>query len=163
MRKFATTQARSSGCSKDDTDAHTRWKGQKRQQDDYANITIPFVDAKVAAALCKGGPCCYAIVGGTCITDDWILDYVVPHIWAHCNREISLVLGKALLWKIYDDDDFVPQEIRTRVSNNAYRDLEHGIQSEKLLLQLKVGIQNLLLILCLKVKTMMVMVISIRK
>jgi hypothetical protein len=29
------------------------------------------------------------------------------------------------LWKIFDDNTFVPQEIRTRVSN-AYRDLEHG-------------------------------------
>lgn len=123
LRKFATTMARSSRCSKDDTDSRARWKGQKRQQDSYANVTIPYVDAKVAAALCKGGACAYQIIQGRNITNDWILDYVVPHIREHCDRAVAIVLGKALMWKIFSDHgSCVPQQIRNRVLN-AYKDI----------------------------------------
>ena len=123
MRKFATTRARSSGCSKDDTDYRARWKGSKRQQDTYTNITIPFVDAKVAAALCKGGPCTYCIKNGSGITDDWILEYVVPNIRSHFDRQIALVLGRALTWKVFSNSSTsVPQLIQSRVVNH-YKDV----------------------------------------
>jgi hypothetical protein len=80
MRKFATNKARGNGCSKDDTDCRARWKSKRRQQDAYADTTIPYVDAKVAAALCKGGPCAYILIDGSGLSDDWILDHVVPHV-----------------------------------------------------------------------------------
>jgi hypothetical protein len=123
LRKFTTTVARSSGCNKDDTDYRARWKGQKRQQDSYANVTIPYIDAKVAAALCKGGACAYRIVQGVDISNDWILDHVVPHIRDNCDRAVAIVLGKALMWKIFSEyGSCVPQDIRNRVLN-AYKDV----------------------------------------
>ena len=124
MRKFAVTQARSSGCGKDDTDTRARWKGHKRQQDDYANVTIPYVDAKVAAALCKGGVCAYVHANGSGISNDWVLDYVVPHMKEKCHRQVCIVLGRALLWRIFDPSGvhIIPQNIRVRVMA-AYNDL----------------------------------------
>lgn len=126
LRKFAATKARSSGCSKDDTDYRARWKGEKRQQDTYANVTIPYIDAKCAAALCKGGPCTYNIKSNSGITNDWILDYVVPNIRNNHDRQIGIVLGKALTWKIFSDSSSgVPNLIRNRVLE-AYQDVVHG-------------------------------------
>ena len=54
-------------------------------QDRYVDGHIPVGDAKVAAALCKGE----AII-------------VVPNIAKHYSRTCSLLLGKALLWRIMD-------------------------------------------------------------
>jgi hypothetical protein len=133
MRKFASTKARGSGCSKDDTDLRARWKSDKRQQDAYNSVTIPYIDAKVAAVLCKGGPCTYSIKRGSGITDDWILEYVVPQIRKHHDRQIAIVLGKALLWKIFSNASScvpqmiscVPQMIRNRVLNH-YKDVTHS-------------------------------------
>jgi hypothetical protein len=123
MRKFATTVARGSGCSKDDTDCRARWKSHRRQQDQYANVTIPYDDAKVAAALCRGGPVAYIHTEGSGITDDWILQYVVPATRQKLSREVCIVLGRALLWRIFDESgSFIPDEIKSRVCN-AYNNL----------------------------------------
>jgi hypothetical protein len=46
----------------------------------YADINIPFVDAKVASALCKGGVVEYLVETSSGITDAWILQYVVPNM-----------------------------------------------------------------------------------
>jgi hypothetical protein len=126
LRKFAATKARSNGCSKDDTDYRARWKGEKRQQDTYANVTIPYIDAKSAAALCKGGPCTYSIKSNSGITNDWILDYVVPNIRNNFDRQIAIVLGKAVTWKIFSNfNSGVPNLIRNRVLEH-YQDVVHG-------------------------------------
>ena len=45
---------------------------QRPQQETYVNTSIPFVDAKVAAAMCKGGPIAYIIDPLSGVTDDWI-------------------------------------------------------------------------------------------
>jgi hypothetical protein len=123
LRKFAVNTARRNGCSKDDTDHRGRWKGDSRQQDVYADTTIPYVDAKVAAALCKGGPVAFLPKEELGITDQWVLDYVVPHLPAHLPRQVCVVLGRALLWKIFHSSgQHLPAEIRNRVMS-AYRDL----------------------------------------
>ena len=75
LRKYAVMIARGNGCRKDDVDLCGRWKGRKCQQD--ANTTILSTDAKVAAALCRGGPVRYVIKKESGITDQWALDYVV--------------------------------------------------------------------------------------
>ena len=123
LRKFSVNVARRNGCSKDDTDHRGRWKGDSRQQDTYADTTIPYVDAKVAAALCKGGPIAFVVREELGITDQWILDYVVPHMAEHLPRQVSIVLGRALLWKIFHRSGHdLPSEIRERVMD-AYSDL----------------------------------------
>ncbi len=66
--KYAVTKAHSSSCSKDEVDSHGRWKSDKSQQDTYANVTIPYVDARVASKLCKEGAITYQHVNGSGIT-----------------------------------------------------------------------------------------------
>lgn len=125
LRKFAVNIARRSGCSKDDTDQRARWKGRGRQQDAYADTTIPYVDAKVAAALCKGGAITYQVKPESGIDDTWVLDYVVPAVKEKLPRQAAIVLGRALLWKCFHDvsGEHLPAQIRGRVFR-AYNDLD---------------------------------------
>jgi hypothetical protein len=123
IRKLATTRARKFGCSKDDTDTRGRWK-RKRQQDSYADTMLPYPDAKVAAALCKGGPIHYSVKPNSGISEDWIIQYVDPQIASRYCRPLALVLGRALLWRVFDDNEshVVPPHICHRVKS-AYRDI----------------------------------------
>ena len=104
IRKMPATYARRNGCSKDDVDARGRWKSNKRMVDTYIDCVIPYPDAKVAATLSIGGPVKYATKTGYNITDEFILNHVCPHIASLVPRQISLVLGRALLWAIYDEE-----------------------------------------------------------
>ena len=118
IRKFATTYGRRNGCSKDDIDLRARWKGgHKRMQDGYASVTLPFPDAKVAAALCKGGPIHYSVKANSGITKEWILEHVVPNIAANLDKQVALVLGRALLWRIFNSEQskVVPRFILEKV------------------------------------------------
>ena len=128
VRKLATTRARNSGCTKDDTDTRARWK-RKRQQDHYADTMLPFPDAKVAAALCKGGAITYSVKQNSGISEDWILKHVDPSIASHYCRSVALVLGRALLWRVFNEDEarFVPDDICQRIKG-AYRDLGERCQ-----------------------------------
>ena len=88
-------------------------------------MTIPYVDAKVAAKLCKGGAITYQHVDGSGITDDWILQHVVPNMRNHLEREVCIVFGRALLWRIFFEQrhgGFVHNSIVERMME-AYRDL----------------------------------------
>lgn len=122
-RKLATSRARKNGCSKDDVDTRARWK-RKRQQDVYADTLLPYPDAKVAAALCKGGAIHYKVKVNSGISEDWILTHVVPLIATKYSRSVAVVLGRALLWRVFDEKEscVVPEYISQRV-RNAYRDL----------------------------------------
>ena len=128
MRKFATTFARRNGCNKDDTDLRARWKGKGRQQDDYSDTTLPYPDAKVCAALCKGGPVHYKVRENSGISNQWILDFVVPNTRSQYCESVSLVLGRALLWRIFDPEESekVPASITNRVIQ-AYGELLNNI------------------------------------
>ncbi len=125
------TIARGNACTKDDVDHLGRWKGRKRQQDTYADTTIPCTDAKVAAALFRGGPVEYVIKKESGIIDQWVLDYIVPSMraakWEGTEmvpNQACIVLGRALLWKIFHSsgEKGVAPEIRARVLH-AYADL----------------------------------------
>ena len=58
-RKFASTHARRSGCTKDEKDHRGRWKSKGRVSDIYDDTELPYPDAKVCEMLCIGGPCFY--------------------------------------------------------------------------------------------------------
>ena len=60
------------------------------------------------------------------ISEDWILEYVVPHIATICDRSVSLVLGRALLWRCMDVSEsiVVPEGIKARV-RTAFTELAH--------------------------------------
>ena len=99
-RKRACTMCRNRGCSKDDVDYRGRWKSRKRQQDTYTE-DLSWPDINVAAALCMGGACKYVIKDKGNVTDNFILDYVVPHIASTYPKNVALVLGRALLWRYF--------------------------------------------------------------
>jgi len=117
VRKTACDIGRGSACSKDDLDHRARWTKDKRQQDDYTSTTIPFVDAKVAFSLCKGGACYYRQKEESGMTDQWILDYVMVHSKQHLPRQVAIVLGRAALWQMFDatGEQVVPPEMMKRV------------------------------------------------
>ena len=56
IRKHASSVCRNKGCTRDKKDHRGRWKNRTRASDLYDDIELPFVDAKVAATLCPGGP-----------------------------------------------------------------------------------------------------------
>jgi hypothetical protein len=72
-RKFGVNLGRGGGKSRDDVDHRGRWKGHDRQQDQYADTTIPFVDASVAAVLCVGGAIAYFVREESGVSSEWIL------------------------------------------------------------------------------------------
>ncbi len=83
------------------------------------------MDAKVAAALCKGGVVAYLVDPDSGITDDWILQYVVPNMVQHgIETQVCKVLGRAMLWRLFDrsGDDCFPEHRRNQIMQ-AYRDL----------------------------------------
>ena len=69
------TVAHSSECSKDDVNIRRRWKLSTRQQDTYTDTTIPYLDSKVAAALCRGGPITYLVKREFGVTDGWLFEH----------------------------------------------------------------------------------------
>ena len=123
IRKMAIARSRRCGCSKDETDTRARWK-QIRPQYSYADTILPWPDAKVAADIFKGGPIHNQVRVATGISEDWILSFVVPSIHSKYCRSVSLVHGRALPWRTFDEVQHfsLPENIFRRV-NNAYQDL----------------------------------------
>ena len=79
-----------------------RLKADRRTSDVYDDNQLPYVDAKVAGMLCPGGACSYSIRESSPVTEDWILENVVPNIAASSyGRTLAKLLGKALLWTIF--------------------------------------------------------------
>jgi len=101
FRKFAAQYARNKGCSRDAVDVRFRWKNQ-RMQDRYVQGIVPYEDAHVAECLCKGGPISYQVKKEANISDEWILEFVVPNIARKYSKKVALVLGHALLWRCMD-------------------------------------------------------------
>jgi hypothetical protein len=132
IRKYGATTARRNGCSKDDVDYRGRWKGKARVSDLYADVTLPWPDIKVASKLCIGGPCKYVLKEGCGLSNNWLVAHVAPNISQVYGEEASAILGKALLWAIFDDvvSARVPPPICTRVLA-AYNslDAQHRLQN----------------------------------
>ena len=118
IRKIAATRAKKCGCTKDEIDERFRWKA-KRQQDTYVSTQIPYPDAKVCAALCKDGPINYHLKEESGILCEWICHHVVPHIKRVYGPVVACVLGRALLWRIFDPTQSVVVDSATvaRVKN----------------------------------------------
>ena len=73
----------------------------------------------VAAALCKDGPIHYHIKEFSGIDDAWVCDNVTPNIAQKYGLKVAAVLGRALLWRIFDPEqsEVVPAIISTRVKD----------------------------------------------
>ena len=101
VRKFASTWVRTNGVSRDDKDHRGRWK-RKRVSDVYDDIELDYIDAKVAAVLCRSGVCHY-VSDDPAIDDNWLVANVTPHINEVFGRSLAILFGKPLLWLAYSD------------------------------------------------------------
>ena len=116
VRKMASTHSQKCGGTKDDRDTRGRWKGKARVGDRYDDVELPWPDVKVASMLCIGGPCKYVVRTDCGVTDEFILRYVMPSANRRINKEVCIILGKALLFSIFEDDEnHIPEDISTRV------------------------------------------------
>ena len=89
------------------------------------DTSIPFVDAKVAAAMCKGRPIVYAVDPMAGVTDDWILSYVLPTIVkAGVPEDVCKLFGRAALFHIFgiSGEQAVPPVLHSRITQ-AYQDV----------------------------------------
>jgi hypothetical protein len=63
-----------------------------------------------------GGPCKHAVKEGSGVTDNFLLEHVVPIVPTWHSDGVAKVLGKALLWLIFTPDgNHLPQALRDRV------------------------------------------------
>ena len=116
-------------------------------------MRLPYADAKVAAALCVGGPIKYALMEGSGITEDWLADKVVPHTLIRFPREssrVGMTLALPLLWACMEPtlQAFVPADLRQRVQH-AYeeiRQLEEGVNPVKKVLLVVYRVEDQLMI-----------------
>jgi hypothetical protein len=145
VRKFPTTHARRNGCSKDDVDSRGRWR-KRRMVDRYIDVNLPYPDAKVAAALCVGGPCKYVLKEGSGVTEHWLRQHVVPNILRaqRFQEQVVLVLALPILWACFDDEmvAYMPAVMRNRI-RAAYeniRQLEPEVNPVKKILLLVTGV-----------------------
>jgi hypothetical protein len=121
-RKYAGNRCRRSGGTKDDKEYRGRWKNRRRVSDVYGEHELPYPDAKVAGFLCAGGPCSYCIKSGSRVSEEWILQHVVPNIASSTyGTSLAKILGKALLWTIFSaNSQWVPNLIVERVKTAYY-------------------------------------------
>lgn len=124
IRKFATTKARQSGCSRDDVEDRARWRRQTRISTRYTDVRLPYPDARVAAALCVGGPIKYAVRNGAPVTRAWVFQFVIPNFvrtkGGQLSDDVLWNLGLALMWGCFDDSakDYIPDQLVDRVKTN---------------------------------------------
>lgn len=137
FRKYAATWARNNGCSDDDVNGRGRWKQTRRVVNRYLDVENQFVDAKVQAALCVGGPIKYKLLDGSGVTTDWCNEHVVPGIREYYGNDntISDVLALPLLYACLNDDlmDCIPLTLSSRIQE-AYgriRVLDEGVNPVK--------------------------------
>lgn len=118
FRKYAATWARNNGCSEDEVNDRGRWKQTRRVVQRYLDVEQEFVDARVHAALCVGGPIKYKLVDDSGVTSAWYDQYAVPGIKKHFGTDtISDVLALPLLFACMSDDlvHTVPLRISSRI------------------------------------------------
>ena len=138
IRKYPTTHARRNGCRKDECEVRGRWKNCRRIIDRYIDPELMCIDAKVAAALCVGGPCKYKLVDGSGVSNQWLAANVVPHILLRFPQDeshIAQTLALPLLWACMEPtmENNVPVALRDRVRNayNTIRQLPEGVNPVK--------------------------------
>ena len=68
------------GISKDWKDMCGQWKSKKQVSDNYDNMELPYLDAKVAAVLCPGGPVKCKVRTDANHDFHFILHHVAPKI-----------------------------------------------------------------------------------
>ena len=107
-RKLPANYARNCGEHSEDVEIRGRWKGAKGGKiiNRYIDVKQLYIDARVAAVLCLGGPCKYSYKHEfDAITDDWLFEHVVPFTRAKFGTSFASVLGKVLLYICLKEQD----------------------------------------------------------
>lgn len=102
----------------DEVDHRGRWKNTRRIQDVYTDVHLPYIDAKVASVMCKGGAAAYILNDASGISEEWVLQHIVPHMVDYgIHRQVCLVLGRAVLWALFDPTQAsrIPQHRRQQM------------------------------------------------
>jgi hypothetical protein len=86
------------GCHGEEKDLRGWWKSCKHVLDVYDDVDLPYPGAKVAGRLFVRGPCKYVVKEGSGVTDNFLLENVVPNVQMRYSDDVAKVLGKALLW-----------------------------------------------------------------
>jgi len=122
VKKYATTVCRRGGVGKDDIDYRARWKA-RRMQDRYTDMQLDWPDVRAASKLCDGGTCLYKVKDGLPVTNAWISTNVTPSITASFGEGVGAILGKALLWAVFDpsQQDDLDTDLRRTISANFIR------------------------------------------
>jgi hypothetical protein len=131
VRKYSSTWMRRHGAHRDDADKRGRWTGKRKQVDVYIDLAIPYADAKCASILCIGGPCKYVLKEGSNVSDEWLLEHVVPNIQSRLDGAIAKTLARALLWAAFDNEVclYVPTQVRERI-RFSYHSVPDGLEDE---------------------------------
>ncbi len=96
-RKFPATYARNKGCNPDEVEIRGRWKKNGgRVVFRYMDVAELYEDAKVATALCVGGPVKYALKDGIDIGNEWLFENVLPNICKKIRNDTRLCCVLAL-------------------------------------------------------------------
>eukprot|EP00957_Ditylum_brightwellii_P169609 12909855-Ditylum_brightwellii.AAC.1 len=68
---------------------------------------LPWPDVKVASRFCVGGPYKYALQDGADLSDEWLVEHVIPNIASMFSSAVSIAFALPILWAIFDEDVFV--------------------------------------------------------
>ncbi len=122
LRKFASTFACRSGCTVFEVELRGRWQVKQHDVHRYIDTKQPFIDAKVAAALCIGGAVKYKLVEGGNINNEWLLQHVVPNlltIYPTNKSNVAIILALPLLWACLDPEasSLLPISLQERVKS----------------------------------------------
>lgn len=102
IRKGAATFASRNGIVRDHIQQRGRWRGQRRQVDEYIDEFQPYPDARVAATLCGvRGPCKYVFKDGRDASNEF-LESITPCACEVFGVEVARVLALPLLWAAYE-------------------------------------------------------------
>jgi hypothetical protein len=105
------------GRSQDEVKCRERWRDTQRISNSYTSISLPYIDANVAASLCDGGPAKYEPKENCNVTDQWLITEFVPHLAQKLGNRVGILLGKALLWCLMEPLMMfaIPEHLRTRL------------------------------------------------
>ena len=108
FRKGPATYASRCGIGRDIVNSRGRWRKNKKMVDTYIDVWQPYPDALIAGKLCgPAGACRYALRKLPQIqqvTNQYLLDHVVPQVSARLGEDMALVLALPLLWAAFEDE-----------------------------------------------------------
>ena len=136
IRKGACTYAIRAGLLREYAIRRGRWRAKKQVVDIYIDVNQPYPDTLAACKLCgPKGSCRYQLVAED-VSDQFILEKVVPVTREVLGDEAGLAIGKAVLWAAFHEQHHADPECPLLQSwlkievLNAYLE-EYGVDISK--------------------------------